>query len=87
MPGKKEVCIRGETGNILMSVEALGREGDRVVIYGKMLAAWPCKGYIDGEDILKIIMWVLFRPIVFLPLFPFVLERKIRGWFIKRRRH
>jgi hypothetical protein len=82
MPEKgKEVCLKSASGSIMMSIEALGREGDRIVIHGKMLSSWPSEIYIDLEDVLKMIR-LLISPAVCFYIFslPFwVLKRKFNS--------
>ncbi len=80
MPGKvKEVCLKSASGSVMMSVEALGREGDKIVIHGKMLSSWPSQIYMDLEDVLRMIR-LLISPVVCFYIFslPFlVLRRKV----------
>ncbi len=84
MPEKEEkgmVHIISDSGSTMMAVGTLGREGDRLVIQGRMVGAWPCKMYVNLEDVLKMVR-LLFTPevifyIVSLPVL--ILRRKVSG--------
>ncbi|MQY69595.1 MAG: hypothetical protein GH145_01860 [Firmicutes bacterium] len=84
MPQKEEkrvVRILSETGSTMMSIEVLRRQGDKMEIQGEMIGAWPCKMYMNLEDVLKMVR-LLFTPqvifyIVSLPVL--ILRRKVSG--------
>lgn len=84
MPKKEEkrvVRILSETGSTMMSIEVLRRQGDKMEIQGEMIGAWPCKMYMNLEDVLKMVR-LLFTPqvifyIVSLPVL--ILRRKVSG--------
>jgi len=62
---KRVVHIISESGRPMMTLEALGREGDRMVIQGQMVGAWPCKMYINLEDVLRMVRLLLAPQVIF----------------------
>ncbi len=50
---KKPARIVSETGATMMALERLGREGDRIVIQGRMVGAFSTKMYMNLDDVLR----------------------------------
>ena len=75
---KRVVRILSESGSTMMALEALGRDGDRLVIQGSMVGSWPCKMYINLEDVLGMIRLMINREVIsYIVSLPFlVLKRR-----------
>ena len=58
----KPVRVVSEEGRDAMVLESLGVEGDRVMVYGKLMGAWPSKMYIDVESMANAIQMALNTP-------------------------
>jgi hypothetical protein len=51
---KKPARIVSDSGATMMALESLGREGDRIVIQGRMIGAISTKMYMNLDDVLRI---------------------------------
>lgn len=51
---EKMVRIVSDTGATMMALESFGREGDRIVIQGRMIGAISTKMYMNLDDVLRI---------------------------------
>lgn len=74
---EKPVRIVNEQGKTVMSMNSVGREGDRLAINGVMMGAWPADMYVGPEDFLSMLKMVLRKPAVIGYVFqlPFILRR------------
>ena len=70
-------------GNVLIEVqEKLNREGDNIVMKGKMMGAMTMSVYLKPEEMWNILKLLSFPVFIYLPIM------MIRGWWrnlIKRR--
>jgi len=71
------VEIYNETGDVVMSIESLSREGGTLVIEGRLMGAWKSKMYFPSKELpgmLKIM--ASFSVIAFILLAPFTLIKE-----------
>lgn len=78
---KKPVCIVNEAGATVMDVNSMGREGDKIVIEGRMMGAWPSQMYVSPEDAWRMVgMMIKNRAIIFYAFsLPFILLKRRKG--------
>ena len=78
---KKMPRIVAENGATMIALDGLGREGDRIVIQGRMMGSMPSKMYMSPEDALKIGTMVFknFAIVSYVFLLPFILLKRRRG--------
>jgi len=77
---ERAMLIISDSGSIMMTIEGISREGDRLAIVGSMIGAWPSTMYVDLEGILNGIRFIFSPQILFYILsLPFlVLKRRWR---------
>lgn len=72
--------VLNETGSTVMAVNTIHREGDRLVINGTLMGAWPSDMYVEPEDVARLIGRVLSWPIIGLVLsLPYIRWRDRRN--------
>ena len=77
---KKEARIVSDTGTTMMSLESMGRDGDRIVIVGRMMGAWPSKMYLSPEDAWRMGGMMINRQIIgYIIRLPFILRKRRRA--------
>lgn len=81
MREKKPICIVNEGGVTVMALNSMGREGDRIVIEGRMMGAWPSQMYISPEDAWRMVgIMIKNRAIIgYVFSLPFILLKRRRG--------
>jgi len=78
---RKMPRIVTEAGATMMALESLGREGDRIVIQGRMMGSMPSKMYMSPEDALRMggMMFKNLAIISYVFSLPFILLKRRRG--------
>jgi phytoene dehydrogenase-like protein len=79
--GGRVACITTEGESVMMAVRDISREGDRLVINGSIVGAWPSKMYVSLRDTLTMARFILTPQVIFYILsLPFLaLRKKWRG--------
>jgi hypothetical protein len=71
----RRVDILTETGEVAMTMESIYREGNKLVLEGKMMGAWKSKMYLSVDMFPKLIRlmlnWSLISYILVFPLLYF----------------
>lgn len=78
---KRELAnIVDETGGTMIAIEKLGREGDRLLIYGHLMGSMPAKLYMSPEDYWRLGVKILKNPAIIFYAFalPFLLLKRRR---------
>jgi len=74
---KKGVHIVSKTGSPMMTLEAVGREGDSLTMQGALMGSWSSKMYLAPEELLPmlglLLRWELMGYVFSLP---FILIRR-----------
>jgi len=75
---KKAVCIVSDKGATMMALERMGRDGDNIVIVGRMMGQWGAKMYMSPEDAWRMGgMMIRNRQLVgYIISLPFILRRR-----------
>ena len=75
---RKPARIVNETGATMMALDSLGREGNRILIHGRMMGSMPAKMYMSPEDAWRMGGMMLRNPAVISYAFalPFILLKR-----------
>jgi hypothetical protein len=75
----RSVRILNDEGSVVMSIESIKREGNKLVIDGRLMGAWKSKMYITPDTILKLLKLLINPSLLFyILLFPFfIIKNKI----------
>ena len=66
------IRILNDEGSVVMTIEAVEREGERLVIEGRLMGAWKSKMYVTPDTILKMLRFLLNPSLLwYLVLLPF----------------
>jgi len=77
---KRVVHIVTDTGDTVMTVESIQREGTSLMMEGRMMGVWKSKMYLTVDSIPKIIRLLLNPSVMFFFFsFPFLYFREIKG--------
>ena len=75
---KEPCCIMSDKGTTMMSLDNIGREGDNIVMTGRMMGQWDAKMYMSPEDAWRM-GWMMIRNpkmIGYIISLPFILRRR-----------
>lgn len=56
--------VLNEAGTTVMALNNIRREGDRLVINGTLMGAWPSDMYVEAKDIVRTIGRLLSWPVI-----------------------
>jgi len=74
---RKSVNIVNDKGGNVMAMNSMKREGDRIVINGILMGAWPSDMFVGAEDVSHLVGMIFKSPsVIFYVLsLPFILPR------------
>jgi|APFre7841882654_1041346.scaffolds.fasta_scaffold231918_2 hypothetical protein len=75
---KEACCIVSDKGTTMMALESMGRDGDNIVMVGRMMGAWSSKMYMSPEDAWRMGgMMIKNRQMIgYIISLPFILRRR-----------
>lgn len=75
---KEACCIVSDKGTTMMALESMGRDGDNIVMVGRMMGAWSSKMYMSPEDAWRMGGMMIKNPkiIGYIISLPFILRRR-----------
>jgi hypothetical protein len=77
---KQVAQVISESGSVMMAIEGISREGDRLAVKGSVIGSWPSKMYVNLKDTLNMAKLILTpQVILYILSLPFLaLKRKWR---------
>lgn len=81
--GKKVTMVEifNDSGDVVMSIESLSREGGNLIIEGRLMGAWKSKMYLPLEAIPRILRLLAnFSVISLILFFPFFYLKERMKW-------
>ena len=76
----KGVHIVSDQGAAMMTLESIGRDGDRMTVQGALMGAWSTRMYVNPQDAWNLIgLLFKWQVIGYIISLPFLLMKKRNG--------
>jgi hypothetical protein len=63
----------------MLGLLSIGREGDKMMVGGSLMGAWPTKFYMEPEDVVTAVGIMLNRQVIgYVLSLPFIISRRKR---------
>jgi len=74
----KSIHVLNENGEPLMEMNKIKRDGDSLLIEGKMMGAWPAEMYVGAKDVQRMIGMIFTSPSVigYILMLPILARKK-----------